>query len=186
MLCSLSTENSIWLAGVASVFIAFSLISSFALPARNPNFPGAWRNAYVGVCVLLFAAMMATVLIFGVEEEHAGAEAVEHAGETQPTETQPAETGTETTPAAGGLTGDAAAGKVVFTSSGCGACHVLSAAGATGAVGPNLDEAKPSAELAHDRVVNGKGAMPPFGSQLSEKQIEDVVAFVVESTHGGG
>ena len=41
--------------------------------------------------------------------------------------------------------GDPAAGKAVFTRSGCGACHTLSDAGATGNVGPNLDEAKPDA-----------------------------------------
>jgi mono/diheme cytochrome c family protein len=61
---------------------------------------------------------------------------------------------------------------------------VLSAAGATGAVGPNLDQVKPPEALVRDRVTNGKGAMPPFGSQLSAKQIDDVVAFVVESTQG--
>jgi mono/diheme cytochrome c family protein len=35
-------------------------------------------------------------------------------------------------------------GKAVFAKSGCGGCHTLKAAGATGAVGPNLDDAKPS------------------------------------------
>ena len=39
------------------------------------------------------------------------------------------------------LTGDAAAGEAVFASGGCGACHTLSAAGSSGTVGPNLDEA---------------------------------------------
>ena len=42
------------------------------------------------------------------------------------------------------LKGDATAGKQVFESAGCVACHTLSAANATGTVGPNLDEAKPS------------------------------------------
>ena len=39
------------------------------------------------------------------------------------------------------LTGDAAAGETVFASAGCGACHTLSAAGSSGTVGPNLDDA---------------------------------------------
>jgi len=41
---------------------------------------------------------------------------------------------------AGGAAGATAAGKAVFTgSSGCGSCHTLAAAGASGTVGPNLD-----------------------------------------------
>ena len=40
--------------------------------------------------------------------------------------------------------GDPAAGKTVFTSAGCSGCHTLKAAGATGTVGPNLDQLKPA------------------------------------------
>ena len=82
------------------------------------------------------------------------------------------------------LTGDPVAGKEVFTSKGCGACHVLSDAGATGTIGPNLDEKKPPLALVVDRVVNGKGAMPPFKSQLTPQQIADVAAYVVQATSG--
>src|SRR6187549_1024268 len=39
------------------------------------------------------------------------------------------------------LTGDPTAGKAVYTSAGCASCHTLADAGATGNVGPNLDEA---------------------------------------------
>jgi len=99
--------------------------------------------------------------------------------ETEETETE-TETGTtETEPAA---EGDAAAGEAVFASAGCGGCHTLEAAGSSGNVGPNLDDAEPNAELTTDRVTNGQGAMPAFGDQLSEQQIADVVAYVVEST----
>jgi mono/diheme cytochrome c family protein len=80
-------------------------------------------------------------------------------------------------------TGDAAAGATVFKTAGCVACHTLKAAGSTGTVGPNLDEKKPPAALILQRVENGKGAMPSFKSSLSEKQIEDVVAYVYKSTH---
>ena len=45
-------------------------------------------------------------------------------------------------------------------------------------MGPNLDDAKPDAALVVDRVTNGKGVMPPFGSSLSAKQIADVAAYV--------
>jgi len=74
--------------------------------------------------------------------------------------------------------GDAAAGKQVFETAGCKSCHTLKDAGATGTVGPNLDEAKPPAALVVDRVTNGKGVMPSFSGQLSTKQIADVAAYV--------
>jgi cytochrome c553 len=178
MVFGLSTANSIALAVMAAIFIVFALISSFVLPSRNPNFPGKNRNLYVVVCIVLFLAMMTTVLVFGKEEEEAGAEG----GETTQTETEPGET-TPTETGGEPVSGDIAAGKVVFNSKGCGACHVLHAAGSNGSVGPNLDEAKPDHELIVDRVENGKGAMPPFKDQLTEKQIDDVAAFVDESVH---
>ena len=72
-------------------------------------------------------------------------------------------------------------GKSIFTSAGCSGCHTLAAAGATGNVGPNLDQAKPSKALAIDRVTNGLGGMPSFKGQLSEAQIEAVATFVAEN-----
>jgi cytochrome c553 len=85
--------------------------------------------------------------------------------------------GTETGGGTSGQ-GDAEAGKAVFTSAGCSSCHTLADAGATGNVGPNLDEAKPEFELVHTRVTNGMGAMPSFKGQLTEQQINDVAAYV--------
>ena len=89
---------------------------------------------------------------------------------------------TPSQPSLGG--GHPAAGKAVFASAGCGACHTLAAAGASGAVGPNLDQVKPSLTFVLDRVSNGSGAMPAFEGQLSEQEIKDVAAFVVASTSG--
>ncbi len=80
--------------------------------------------------------------------------------------------------------GDATAGKQVFQSAGCAGCHTLKDAGATGTVGPNLDQAKPALSLAVDRVTHGAGAMPNFTGQLSTKQIADVTAYVVSKTGG--
>jgi cytochrome c6 len=97
--------------------------------------------------------------------------------ETETTETETTETETtETEPAE--PAGDPAAGKAVFASAGCGGCHTLADSDAGGAIGPNLDESKPSYELVVDRVANGKGAMPAFGDQLSEEEIADVGAYV--------
>jgi mono/diheme cytochrome c family protein len=77
--------------------------------------------------------------------------------------------------------GDAAAGKEVFETAGCASCHTLKDAGATGTVGPNLDDAKPPTDLVVDRVTNGKGVMPSFSGQLSAKQIADVAAYVSQA-----
>lgn len=73
--------------------------------------------------------------------------------------------------------GDATAGKVVFTES-CGSCHTLADAGTGGSIGPNLDDKMPSAALVTERVTNGKGVMPSFGTSLTPAQIADVSAYV--------
>jgi mono/diheme cytochrome c family protein len=79
--------------------------------------------------------------------------------------------------------GNAAAGKSVYASASCGACHTMAAAGSTGKVGPNLDDLKPALERIQEQVINGGGGMPPFKGQLSNQQIADVSQFVYESTH---
>jgi len=83
-----------------------------------------------------------------------------------------------TTSTPGATSGDAAAGKEVFASAGCGGCHTLSAAGSSGSVGPNLDDASPSYDHVVTQVTNGGGAMPSFKNDLTEQQIQDVAAFV--------
>jgi mono/diheme cytochrome c family protein len=77
--------------------------------------------------------------------------------------------------------GDPTAGKQVFETAGCKSCHTLKDAGATGTVGPNLDQVKPPAALVIDRVTNGKGVMPAFAGQLTPKQIADVAAYVSQA-----
>ena len=69
-------------------------------------------------------------------------------------------------------------GKQIFEKAGCTSCHTLKDAGATGTVGPNLDDAKPPKSLVIDRVTNGKGVMPPFKGQLTQAQIDAVAAYV--------
>jgi mono/diheme cytochrome c family protein len=75
-------------------------------------------------------------------------------------------------------------GAKVFASAGCAGCHTLKDAGATGNVGPNLDQAKPPLDLIVDRVTNGKAPMPAFAGQLTPQQIQDVAAYVVQATKG--
>jgi mono/diheme cytochrome c family protein len=96
--------------------------------------------------------------------------------ESTTTETQSESTTTETstTPK-----GDPVAGKAIFTgASGCTGCHTLADAGSSGTVGPNLDDAMPSFDLAYDRVTNGQGVMPSFQTSLTDQQRADVAAYV--------
>lgn len=85
---------------------------------------------------------------------------------------------TTTTDDGGSEGGDAANGEQVFASAGCGGCHTFAAAGSTGSVGPNLDDAAPSFDKVVSQVTSGGGAMPSFEDELSEQEIRDVAAFV--------
>lgn len=79
LLAGLSTSHKIGLAAMAAVFIAFSLVSAFVAPRRNPDFPSRGASVYYLVCVVLFFLMIGAVEIFGVEEEEA--EASDRGGE---------------------------------------------------------------------------------------------------------
>ena len=82
----------------------------------------------------------------------------------------------------GGATeGDPAAGKEVFASAGCGSCHTLSDAGATGTVGPNLDESSVDFAGAQEQITNGGGGMQAYSGTLSEEEIANVAAYVVSA-----
>jgi len=72
------------------------------------------------------------------------------------------------------------AGDQLFAAN-CAGCHTLAAARASGTVGPNLDQARPSLDETVEVVTNGRGAMPPFGGRLSDEQIQNVSQFVAES-----
>ena len=99
-----------------------------------------------------------------------------------PATTAETTTGGGETTTGGGETGDAANGKAVFASAGCGSCHTYSKAGSSGSIGPNLDDLAPSFDTVVRQVTNGGGAMPPFKDQLSEQEIRDVAAFVSDSS----
>jgi cytochrome c551 len=69
-------------------------------------------------------------------------------------------------------------GEAVFNSAGCAACHTFEPAGATGMVGPNLDNANLTAQQVQRQVENGGGAMPAFKDRLSAAEIREVSRFV--------
>jgi cytochrome c551/c552 len=96
----------------------------------------------------------------------------------------------------GGVTGDANAGKAVFASAGCAGCHTLAQAGATGAVGPNLDTAikgdagsTPLPAFIKESIIDPDkviakgytaGIMPTnFGTTLSSTDIDNLVALIM-------
>ena len=73
-------------------------------------------------------------------------------------------------------------GRQLFNDWSCGACHVLGDAGGTGHIGPSLDG---NANLDHDyvvsRVANGQGAMPGFGGQMSDEEIDLLATYIVQA-----
>jgi mono/diheme cytochrome c family protein len=187
------SRNDVILGVVCAVLVGFSLIVSLVVPRTRPEFPGRRIGLFVVVAALLVLGMLVSVEKLGAEE--GGEPEAPAAAETQPgTETTPppspatetsgstdtGQTGTESEGEGGG--GDAEKGKEVFASAGCGTCHTLGAANATGTVGPNLDDLKPSFDAVVSQVENGGGGMPAFKDQLGGGEIQDVAAFVVAST----
>jgi cytochrome c6 len=192
------TGYEIGLLASALGFIFFALVVALVVPRSRPEFPSKYLGWFIAACIVLFAVQMtAVVLLAEVGEEHEEVARETEPGEpttpTEPSPTEPSPTEpeptepappTDTTEPAEG-TGDPVAGKDVFLSAGgCGSCHTLADAGTSGTVGPNLDAASPSFELAVDRVTNGAGVMPPFKDTLSEQQIQDVAAYVSSAAGG--
>ena len=105
----------------------------------------------------------------------------------------------KTTTAAASTGSNAAAGKTVFLSNGCGSCHTFTQAGTKGKVGPELNtapaaDAKKDGNMALSAFVKEsivdpnayispgfpKSVMPQtFGKSLSATQLADLVAFIV-------
>jgi len=78
--------------------------------------------------------------------------------------------------------GNADHGRELFASAGCGGCHTLKAANATGTAGPSLDgDPNLSTDLIIERVTAGVGPMPAFGYQMSNQDIADIAAYVMQA-----
>lgn len=139
----------------------------------------------------VIAALLGASLVAGCGYHGQGRAAPDTVQGSVPTQS------TTTTPAAG----NAAAGKSVFTSSGCGSCHTFGPAGSSGTVGPNLDNLAANAQKANQGsleeytrtsivspssyVVPGfpNGVMPStYGSQLSDTQLADLIAFLTQKS----
>jgi cytochrome c oxidase subunit 2 len=103
-------------------------------------------------------------------------------------------TSTSTNPAS-----PSAAGLSVFNSNGCSSCHTLTAAKATGTIGPNLDNLVAYAQQAkqpleafiHQSIVDPNAYIQPgypknvmpgnFGQLLTKTQLDALVAFLAQS-----
>ncbi len=115
--------------------------------------------------------------------EKKGAEGKTPTEEGRETEEEEA-AGGEEAEAGGGVTADAAAGKEVFSEE-CSVCHGATGHGGNG--GPDL-RTMPLAKTqagAEKQVTNGGGGMPAFKGTLSEEEIANVAAYVVEDIVGG-
>jgi cbb3-type cytochrome c oxidase subunit III len=71
-------------------------------------------------------------------------------------------------------------GKQIFQKK-CASCHTLKDAGATGTIGPNLDQLKPSFAVAQNQVIHGGGVMPAFKGVLTDAQIKAVAKYVSDN-----
>jgi mono/diheme cytochrome c family protein/glucose dehydrogenase len=130
----------------------------------------------------------------GTEKE---AEGTLHAGEEEPTESgetaaeETSHEGEEEAAAGGGggetataATPDAEAGTEVFAEQ-CSVCHGADGLGGNG--GPDLTTMPKAKEQkgAEEQVADGGGGMPAFKGTLSEEEIANVAAYVVEDIVGG-
>ena len=195
------SRNDVILAVFTAVLVGFSLVVALVIPRRNPGFPGRQLRFFVVLSTLLIAGMLGAVEVFGESHDFAAHGETGGATEESPTatgETSPPPTG-ETGDTGEEPQGDPEAGEEVFTTvanPACATCHTLQAAGATQTLGPNLDEALADKDAAFIResivepdaeVTSGfaDNLMPEdYGDKLTEQQLNDLVAFLVEATHG--
>jgi mono/diheme cytochrome c family protein len=198
------SRNDVILAVFTAVLVGFSLVVALVIPKRNPGFPGRQLRFFVVLSTLLIAGMLGAVEVLGESHDFAA-----HGETGGATEESPTATG-ETTPPPTGETGDTGetgeqpqgdpqAGEEIFTTSAnpaCGTCHTLQAAGAAQTLGPNLDEtlADQDADFIRESIVEpdaevtsgfADNLMPEnYGDTLTEEQLNDLVAFLVEATQG--
>lgn len=194
---------------VGALIIAFLGLRSDSFPSRNAMRLGVPLFALLVAVAMVGAVRAAESEQEHRENEEAALaeeEATQEADASQDTEgageaVAPDGTGdnaegepnTGTPPTAAG---DATAGETVFLSNGCGSCHTLQVLGtdAQGQIGPNLDEAlvdedptfietsivDPGAEVEEGYP---DGTMPQdYGTELTPTEIQDLVAFLSEST----
>lgn len=93
--------------------------------------------------------------------------------------------GSKKNSSASGVQGAGSPGAKVFADAGCGGCHTMATAGATGKVGPSLDELRPNQQRVERQVKKGGNGMPSFAGKLSPTEIKAVAAFVATAAGTG-
>jgi len=78
---------------------------------------------------------------------------------------------------AGSPASSGTSGAAIFKAN-CASCHTLAAAGATGTVGPDLDQLMPALAVIVRQVTNGGTIMPAFKGTLTTAQIQAVAKYV--------
>ena len=73
----------------------------------------------------------------------------------------------------------------MFNTWSCSACHTLTDAGASGAVGPTLDNPNLTREAIVTRINMGGGPMPAFAGQISDADIGKLADYIVAVNHKG-
>jgi cytochrome c oxidase subunit 2 len=148
----------------------------------TPNRPGTYEVVCAELCGTGHATMRVRALVVTPQRFQQFVQA-----KLKPAGPAPAAGG------GGGATATAAQGKAIFTGEGgCGACHTLSDAGTTGAVGPKLDGIaakgaaflKQSIENPNAVITPGypKGVMPPnFKSSLGPQKVDALVKYLLQA-----
>lgn len=73
-------------------------------------------------------------------------------------------------------------GRGLFNDWSCGACHTLGDAKASGSIGPSFDgDTRLDHPFTVDRITNGQGAMPAFGGQMTDEEIDLLARYIVQS-----
>jgi mono/diheme cytochrome c family protein len=188
VLLALSTGHAVGLALVAGAFVSFALLSALVIPRRWPQYPGRHLGWFIAATLVFFVAMLGAVEVFAAESEEEAA--TTGTGPERPGMT----TSTTQPPPPAAPAGNPTAGKAVFSAQGCASCHTFSAAGATGKVGPDLDNVLKGKDAAfiHESIVDPNKEIAPgfqpnimpqnFGQALTPKQVGDLVAFLQQGS----
>jgi mono/diheme cytochrome c family protein len=145
--------------------------------------------------VSLLRVALLTVLVSAIVAVLAGCSSTVPGGKSVTTPTPATVVG----PLPQQATGNAAAGKALFISAGCGACHTFTPAATKGTIGPNLDTLAQQAKVANQGTLQQfttasivtptayiapgypSGVMPTtYPQTLKASQIADIVAFLVK------
>ncbi len=189
----------------AGLLVAFALGLSFLGIRRHDDFPSS--NAMKGLAAV--AGLLVVLTAFGAvqsarfeqaERRAENEEAAKEAGEAEEAEEgaeadqgagEAAEPGTSDGAAdPGGSANVDTEGEQIFTSTGCGSCHTLAAAGSTGEIGPVLDGVLPgqSADAIRTSIIDPadtisdgfpEGTMPSdYSDVLDETQLDILVEYL--------